>query len=143
MGWTGTERRVGSSGIPRWKRQLDIVLILVSAPVWLPLMAGISLAIKMISRGPVLFRQERIGYGGRRFSCLKFRTMIEGADTSIHQTHLASLIGSERPMTKMDLKGDPRLIVGGAWLRSSGLDELPQLLNVVLGEMSIVGPRPC
>ena len=141
--WISTERRPGSAGIPRWKRFLDLVLILLSAPLWLPLMAGISLAIKMISRGPVLFRQERIGYGGRSFKCLKFRTMIEGADTSVHQTHLASLIGSERPMTKMDLKGDPRLIVGGAWLRSSGLDELPQLINVVFGEMSIVGPRPC
>lgn len=130
-------------GIPRWKRCLDLALIVLSLPLWLPLMAAISLAIKLNSRGPILFCQERIGFDGRPFDCLKFRTMIVGADTSIHQNHLASLIGSERPMTKMDLKGDPRLIVGGAWLRSSGLDELPQLINVLLGEMSIVGPRPC
>jgi lipopolysaccharide/colanic/teichoic acid biosynthesis glycosyltransferase len=106
-------------------------------------MALASLAIMVVSPGPILFRQERIGYRGRRFSCLKFRTMLVGADTSVHQSHLRSLMNSRTPMKKMDVAGDPRLIPLGALLRSTGLDELPQIINVVCGDMSLVGPRPC
>jgi lipopolysaccharide/colanic/teichoic acid biosynthesis glycosyltransferase len=104
---------------------------------------AIALFIKLCSRGPVLFRQERIGLQGRRFRMVKFRTMKVGADNSAHRQYLQQLISTETPMTKMDLKGDPRLIFLGAILRATGLDELPQLLNVVQGEMSLVGPRPC
>ncbi len=129
--------------IPGWKRALDIVLILLALPVLIPLMGIIAVTIRVVSRGPILFRQERVGFLGRPFMCLKFRTMHVGADTSVHQGHLQQLLQSDAPMVKMDAKGDPRVIPFGSILRSSGLDELPQLINVFLGEMSLVGPRPC
>jgi lipopolysaccharide/colanic/teichoic acid biosynthesis glycosyltransferase len=90
-----------------------------------------------------LFRQERVGLLGRPFTCLKFRTMQANAVTTGHQGYLQTLMNSNEPMTKMDLMGDARLIRGGSILRATGLDELPQLINVLRGEMSIVGPRPC
>jgi lipopolysaccharide/colanic/teichoic acid biosynthesis glycosyltransferase len=129
--------------VPFWKRVLDIACILFLLPLLLPLMLAIAAMVKLSSSGPVFFRQERVGFLGRGFMCLKFRTMIVNADTSVHQGYLNQLMTSNAPMTKMDAKGDPRLIRCGALLRSSGLDELPQLINVLRGEMSIVGPRPC
>jgi len=129
---------------PAWKRTLDVALILLTAPVSMFVGLCIALFIKLTSRGPVLFRQERIGLQGRCFPMVKFRTMKVDADNSAHRQYLQSLIASSgTPMTKMDLKGDPRLIAGGAILRATGLDELPQLLNVFRGQMSLVGPRPC
>ncbi len=130
-------------GVPPWKRALDLTCIVVAAPLWLPLGGLLALGIKLLSRGPAVFKQERIGYRGSRFVCLKFRTMVVNADTGVHQGHLARLMSSARPMVKLDAAGDPRLIPGGAWLRALGLDELPQILNVLRGEMSLVGPRPC
>lgn len=128
--------------VPSWKRCLDVGLITVTAPVWLPVMAGIGAMIKMLSPGPVLFKQERLGLGGNRFVCFKFRTMHAGAATSCHEQYLAELMRSNRPMTKLD--GDDSRLIPLAWIiRSTGLDELPQLFNVLRGEMSLVGPRPC
>lgn len=129
--------------VPAWKRILDIGCILLAAPAWVPLMAFLALFVKSVSPGPVFFRQERVGFRGRRFACLKFRTMKVNADSSIHREHLRQLISADHPMTKMDALGDSRLVWGGRFLRSSGLDELPQLFNVLKGEMSLVGPRPC
>jgi exopolysaccharide production protein ExoY len=129
--------------IPLWKRIFDITCITFALPFWLPVMGVIAVGIKVLSPGPVFFKQERIGFMGRRFTCLKFRSMKQGADTGVHQQHVKQLIQSDRPMTKMDRTGDSRLIPGAALLRSSGLDELPQLLNVLAGDMSLVGPRPC
>jgi lipopolysaccharide/colanic/teichoic acid biosynthesis glycosyltransferase len=97
----------------------------------------------MVSPGPIFFRQERIGYLGRCFTILKFRTMKVNVETGVHERHLEQLIRSNAPMTKLDLKGDPRIVTGGRILRATGLDELPQLINVLRGEMSLVGPRPC
>jgi lipopolysaccharide/colanic/teichoic acid biosynthesis glycosyltransferase len=129
--------------IPTWKRALDIVLIVAALPILLPLAILIALLIHKASPGPILFQQERVGFRGRGFMCLKFRTMHCGAETRTHQGHLQDLMTSDAPMTKMDAKGDSRIISGGRILRSSGLDELPQLLNVLKGDMSLVGPRPC
>lgn len=129
--------------VPFWKRAFDIACITFLAPFWLPVMGVIAIAIKVLSPGPVFFKQERVGFMGRRFTCLKFRSMKHGADTGVHQQHLSQLIQSDRPMTKMDRTGDARLIPCGSLLRSSGLDELPQLFNVLKGDMSLVGPRPC
>jgi len=134
---------VGPARIPLWKRVLDVACVLLTIPLLLPVALVIAVMIKIGSRGPVLFRQERVGYQGRRFVCLKFRTMFVGADAAVHQGHWNNLITSNVPMKKMDLHGDPRLIPGGRLLRVSGLDELPQIINVLWGEMSLVGPRPC
>jgi lipopolysaccharide/colanic/teichoic acid biosynthesis glycosyltransferase len=127
----------------RWKRTLDVLLILLALPFLIPLTLFIALLIRGVSTGPVLFRQERVGYMGRRFMCFKFRTMFVDADTATHQGHLHHLMNSNTPMMKMDSRGDPRIIPLGLFLRASGLDELPQLVNVLRGEMSLVGPRPC
>ena len=132
-----------NNGLPNWKRALDVVAILMALPLLLPLAVVIGLLIRLVSTGPILFKQERVGYRGSRFMCLKFRTMFCGAETVTHQGHLQQLMHSNVPMTKMDAKGDARIIPFGKLLRSSGLDELPQLLNVLKGEMSLVGPRPC
>lgn len=129
--------------VPLWKRVLDVACFLVVSPLLIPLMLLIALVIRMSSVGPVFFRQERMGYLGRRFTCFKFRSMVVGADSSVHQGHLNRLIGSNLPMTKMDSRGDPRLISCGQMLRVTALDELPQIINVLRGEMSLVGPRPC
>ena len=132
-----------SKEIPRWKRVLDVTCILLALPFWLPIVLMIALWIKIVSNGPLLFRQERIGFRGSRFMILKFRTMKCNVETTTHERHLEQLIQSDRPMTKLDASGDPRIIRGGRLLRATGLDELPQLFNVLRGEMSLVGPRPC
>jgi exopolysaccharide production protein ExoY len=133
----------GSTDIPRWKRILDVTCILLSLPLWLPIALLIMLWIKIVSPGAIFFRQERIGFRGRRFMILKFRTMKVNVETTSHQRHLEQLIDANCPMTKLDASGDPRIIPGGRILRAMGLDELPQLFNVLRGEMSLVGPRPC
>ena len=140
--WEETKATVHSGGIPAWKRVLDIACILFALPALAPLVLIIVLWIKFLSGGPILFRQERVGCRGSRFTCLKFRSMKVGADHSVHKDYLKELIHSETPMTKMDAR-DSRLIPLGGLLRSTGLDEQPQLINVLRGEMSIVGPRPC
>ena len=129
--------------IPRWKRTLDVVFILLILPLVLPLAVLVVVLIRLVSEGPVLFRQERIGYLGRKFMCFKFRTMRVGSETTAHQGHLQHLMKSDVPMVKLDASGDSRIIPFGRLLRSTGLDELPQLINVLRGEMSMVGPRPC
>jgi lipopolysaccharide/colanic/teichoic acid biosynthesis glycosyltransferase len=131
------------AGIPRWKRIMDVVFILLILPFVLPLAVLVAVLIRMVSPGPVLFRQERVGYLGRKFMCFKFRTMFVGAETTTHQGHLQHLMESDVPMVKLDARGDSRIIPFGLLLRLSGLDELPQLINVLRGEMSMVGPRPC
>ena len=132
-----------STEIPRWKRALDLVFILLTLPLVLPLAILVGALIRMVSDGPVLFRQERVGYLGRKFMCFKFRTMFVGVETAAHQGHLRHLMKSDAPMVKLDAHGDSRIIPLGRLLRSLGLDEIPQLINVLRGEMSLVGPRPC
>ena len=134
---------VPSNGLPAWKRAFDFFVLLVTSPVWLPVGVCVALMIKIGSRGPILFRQERVGYRGRVFTCFKFRTMKPNAKTDTHQMHVKDLIKSSAPMTKLDAGKDDRLIPGGNWVRAAGLDELPQIINILRGEMSIVGPRPC
>jgi lipopolysaccharide/colanic/teichoic acid biosynthesis glycosyltransferase len=131
------------SRIPSWKRALDVFCVLVTSIVWAPALVVIGMFIKIVSPGPALFRQERIGHMGRKFRCLKLRTMHVNADPGVHQKHLNHLMTSNQPMKKLDGAGDARLIPGGLWLRSLGVDELPQLINVLRGQMSLVGPRPC
>ncbi len=134
---------VDSYDVPVWKRALDIACIIVALPVLLPVALTLMVLIKCVSSGSILYLNERVGYRGRRFICFKFRTMKVNADSGIHKQHLAELMRSDAPMVKMDSKGDSRLIPCGSFLRATGLDELPQLLNVLGGQMSLVGPRPC
>jgi lipopolysaccharide/colanic/teichoic acid biosynthesis glycosyltransferase len=130
-------------GVPLWKRVLDICCVLFAGVTLLPMLLLIAIAIKLGSKGPVLFKQERIGLFGKEFIIFKFRTMVAGADTAVHETHAATLIEGNTPMTKLDAHGDARVIPFGGLLRATCLDELPQLINVLRGEMSFVGPRPC
>lgn len=132
-----------TTGLPAWKRILDLALIVAVAPGLLILGVVVALVVICGSRGPILFRQRRVGYKGCEFDCYKFRTMRVDAETATHRDHFCRLMESEVPMTKLDARNDPRLIPVGALLRSTGLDELPQFINVVRGEMSLVGPRPC
>ena len=128
--------------IPQWKYTLDQFLVLVSAPLWGAVYLLCAIWIKLLSPGPVFFRQERVGYRQECFLIYKFRTMHEGTDTVVHEHYVQQLIQQGGAMQKLD-HHDTRIIRGGTFLRASGLDELPQLLNVIRGEMSLVGPRPC
>jgi lipopolysaccharide/colanic/teichoic acid biosynthesis glycosyltransferase len=136
-------KAVPAVSVPAWKRILDVACILCALPLLLPVGVLIAIYIKIVSPGPAFFRQQRVGLMGRKFMCLKFRTMKVNADTSVHQDHLKSVMTSNRPTRKLDCAGDKRLIFGGVILRSLGVDELPQVLNVLRGDMSLVGPRPC
>ena len=115
------------------------ILVILLSPIFL----FISLLIKIVSPGPVIFRQERIGYKGRPFTLWKFRTMHVDNNADVHVQHINNAIASDTPITKLDEMNDNRIIPFGKFLRSSCLDELPQLFNVLLGDMSLVGPRPC
>jgi lipopolysaccharide/colanic/teichoic acid biosynthesis glycosyltransferase len=128
--------------MPGWKRALDLTLIALTYPIWLPLMLLVMAAIKISSPGPIFYRQERVGFRGRSFMIFKFRTMKVHAQTSWHEWHFQRLMRDGAPMTKLDADDD-RIISWGRFLRATGLDELPQIFNVLRGEMSLVGPRPC
>jgi lipopolysaccharide/colanic/teichoic acid biosynthesis glycosyltransferase len=129
--------------VPAWKSALDVVGILLLAPLWLPLMLLLMLMTRVASPGPIFYRQWRVGLGGRHFLIWKFRTMKVSAQTETHERYFEELIRTNRAMTKLDTNGDPRLAPFGRILRASGLDELPQIFNVLSGDMSLVGPRPC
>jgi len=129
--------------VPAWKSALDITCVLLALPIWLPLMILLMLVTRLASPGPIFYRQERVGLGRRHFSIWKFRTMKLSAETHTHEHYFRELMKGDRPMTKLDAYGDPRLAPFGRFLRASGLDELPQIFNVLCGEMSLVGPRPC
>ncbi len=133
---------VHTTGMRGWpaaaKRALDVVLAALFLIASLPLMALIAAAIKLTSPGPILFVQERIGLNKRRFRLYKFRTMVPGAEQE--QSALRHLNEATGPVFKMQF--DPRVTPVGRILRRTSLDELPQLFNVLIGDMSIVGPRP-
>ena len=129
--------------LPPWKRGLDLACCLAAFPAFALLTLVMAVLLRLCSPGPILFRQERVGLRGRRFRIYKFRTMHVGADPRGHQLHIQRVRAAGAPMQKLDAAGDSRLIPFGWCLRATGLDELPQIVNVWRGEMSIVGPRPC
>ena len=129
--------------IPLSNRTLDILCCLVALPLLALGASLMTLITGLVSPGPIFFRQERVGFKGRRFKIWKFRTMKVAAETTVHHKHFKHLIESNSPMMKLDDRCDARLIPGGWILRAAGLDELPQILNVLAGDMSLVGPRPC
>jgi exopolysaccharide biosynthesis polyprenyl glycosylphosphotransferase len=120
------------------KRLMDVVAVVLMVPLLLPLVGLIALAIKVDSPGPVFFAQERVGLRKRRFRMLKFRTMVVGAHQLLAQ--LEHLNEAKGPIFK--IANDPRITRAGRVLRRTSLDELPQILHVLTGEMSLVGPRP-
>jgi lipopolysaccharide/colanic/teichoic acid biosynthesis glycosyltransferase/GGDEF domain-containing protein len=137
--------------VERWiKRGIDIVGALTGIILFSPVMLVISIMIKLTSCGPVLFRQERMGFLGKTFTFLKFRSMVTDCSEERHRQYVTNLIKNtfgtdndeteSKPVYKMD--DDPRITPFGYFLRRSSLDELPQLINVLRGEMSLVGPRP-
>lgn len=126
-----------------WERSLDIIIGFTALVILSPLLIPIGIAIKLKSPGPLIFKQRRIGYKGRSFMIFKFRTMQVGCETTEHESHTTNLIATNSPMIKLDAAGDKRLIPLGRFLRATAIDELPQLINVLKGDMSIVGPRPC
>jgi lipopolysaccharide/colanic/teichoic acid biosynthesis glycosyltransferase len=121
------------------KRVLDLFFVLITLPLWLPLIGLIALIIRLTSPGaPVMFRQLRTGKGGRRFHMYKFRTMVPNAEEL--KSKFAHLNELQWPDFK--ITNDPRITSIGRFLRKTSLDELPQLFNILRGEMSLVGPRP-
>jgi len=139
----GPPQALFADKIPVWKRVLDLVGSLFALVFLSPLLLLVAVLIKSVSAGPVILRQKRIGHGGKCFTIRKFRTMTVHADSVLHQKHLTNLIKADEPMTKLDTNRDPRIIPLGNLIRRCGLDELPQLFNVLRGDMSLVGPRPC
>jgi lipopolysaccharide/colanic/teichoic acid biosynthesis glycosyltransferase len=131
----------------RWqsvKRVVEPLLALLLLLALAPLLILIALAVKIDSRGPVLFKQRRVGLGMREFPVLKFRTMMHNAPQELHRRYIAQLVsddGTDSDSLKK-LTDDPRITKVGRFLRRTSLDELPQLFNVIVGQMSLVGPRP-
>ena len=125
-----------------YKRVFDVLLTLLGIVILSIPMAIIALLIKLTSSGRVLYKQTRIGKNCEPFTFYKFRTMYEDADDSIHKDFAAQFIGGN-PKGVKKMTNDPRVTFVGRWLRRTSLDELPQLFNVLTGEMSLVGPRPC
>ncbi len=132
------------------KRFIDICGALIGLITFTPVMLLVTVMVKLNSRGPVLFKQTRIGYGGKPFTFMKFRTMRVDSDEKLHKEYVKKLIlgknrevnlgSKDKPLYKIDK--DPRITKVGHFLRKTSLDELPQLFNVLIGSMSLVGPRP-
>ena len=131
------------------KRFMDVVGSLVALVLFSPVCLALAVIIKLTSKGPVFFKQERLGQFGKKFTCLKFRSMHVNNDLKIHQEFMKRVIngdhdghaaGGAKPVYKMT--DDPRITRIGRFLRRTSLDELPQFINVLRGEMSMVGPRP-
>lgn len=133
------------------KRALDVVGALFAICLLSPLMLVVAAAVKLTSRGPTIFKQSRVGKGGVPFTFYKFRSMVTNADDSIHRAFVADLIRGDRGEVERHgeeqtptykLKADPRVTLIGRFMRKTSIDELPQLFNVLKGDMSLVGPRP-
>ncbi|GIM95496.1 sugar transferase [Paractinoplanes toevensis] len=128
------------------KRALDLVGAGLGLLILAPLLAVIWLAVRLTSPGPAVFRQERLGRDRKPFIMYKFRSMTIGNSDAAHREYVSRMLtgteDAERVGGLYKLAGDPRVTRLGAWLRKTSLDELPQLVNIVLGQMSLVGPRP-
>jgi lipopolysaccharide/colanic/teichoic acid biosynthesis glycosyltransferase len=127
----------------RPKRALDIVFAIFAILTFLVPIILIMIALKAYSRGPIFFAHERVGLGGTRFRCLKFRTMVVDAEERLKSLLSSDAAAAAEFAETRKLKNDPRIVPRvGAWLRKTSMDELPQFFNVLVGEMSVVGPRP-
>jgi exopolysaccharide production protein ExoY len=124
------------------KRALDIGIAVTALILLMPLMLGVALLVKLTSTGPVLFGHERVGFAGQRFRCWKFRTMLTNGECLLEEHFLKQPGERAIWLAERKLINDPRITPLGAVLRKLSVDELPQLYNILLGQMSIVGPRP-
>ncbi|HEU4566613.1 MAG TPA: sugar transferase [Marmoricola sp.] len=126
------------------KRGLDVVVAMTALVLVSPLLLLVAALVRLTSSGPALFRQTRVGQYGRTFEMLKFRTMRDGCDDGVHREYVERMLthGVEPQNGLYKLDTDPRITRVGALLRRTSIDEIPQLLNVIRGEMSLVGPRP-
>jgi Undecaprenyl-phosphate galactose phosphotransferase WbaP len=124
------------------KRLFDVIASVLLLPVFFLLMAVIAIFLKLDSKGPVIFSQERIGKNGRTFRCFKFRTMYADAEEKLKGLLERDDAAKEEHEKFWKLRNDPRVTRVGRFLRATSLDEVPQILNVIGGEMSLVGPRP-
>ena len=124
------------------KRALDIAVASVALVLLAPLLLLVALLIRLTMGSPVIFSHARLGYGGRSFACLKFRTMVNDADTALQDHLVHNSAAREEWQIDRKLRSDPRVTRLGSILRRSSIDELPQLFNVLMGQMSCVGPRP-
>ncbi|SEO08126.1 Sugar transferase involved in LPS biosynthesis (colanic, teichoic acid) [Pseudorhodobacter antarcticus] len=134
----GAAHSVPPRPVPQWKRPLDVALVTLGLPAILPLLLLIALAVRLSGPGPVFFVQTRIGRGGRPFGMIKFRSMHPDAEAR----RAALIAQSDRAGICFKSRNDPRITPVGRVLRRLSLDELPQIFNVLLGDMSLVGPRP-
>lgn len=146
-GWPHLDPGPAPWGYETTKRAIDLLGAALGLVLTAPLFAVVAVLIKATSRGPVLFRQERVGRGGRTFTCLKFRTMHRDADDRVHRQYVTHLLVDAQPREGgrpgvYKLAEDDRVTRVGRWLRRTSIDELPQLINVLSGDMSLVGPRP-
>lgn len=133
---------VAPAAEPRGKRAAEVAAVLLAMPIWLPLLGVLMLAVRLDSHGTAVYRQQRYGREGRAFTLFKLRSMKTNADGAL-PGHLAACGKCSAEWDRhAKLRADPRLTRLGGWLRRSSLDELPQLWNVLRGEMSLVGPRP-
>jgi exopolysaccharide production protein ExoY len=124
------------------KRIFDVTAAGVAVLLLLPLLFVVALAVKLSDRGPIIYRHRRIGWNGRPFYCLKFRTMVPNADTLLDRHLTGNPRAASEWSASQKLMHDPRVTPLGLLLRKTSLDELPQLWNIIKGEMSVVGPRP-
>jgi exopolysaccharide production protein ExoY len=124
------------------KRTVDIVIALGALITLFPLFGLVACLVKASDGGPIFYRHTRLGHGRRTFRCLKFRTMVRNGDEVLTAHLRRSRAAAEEWVATRKLKSDPRITAVGATLRKLSIDELPQLVNVLRGEMSIVGPRP-
>lgn len=126
----------------KWKRVLDLIVAIAALVALAPLLAIIAVAVKLTMGGPVIYRHQRVGYGGKPFDCLKFRTMVSDSDSVLQRYIQKNPAAAEEWRRSRKLVNDPRVTRLGLFLRKTSLDELPQFLNILRGDMSCVGPRP-
>jgi len=139
---TATARPQAGAATLAAKRAFDIAFSAGALLLLLPLMLAIALALLIADGQPVFYRQKRIGRAGRMFDCLKFRSMVKDADSALERVLSTSPQARQEWAATHKLRNDPRIHAVGRFLRRSSFDELPQFLNVLKGDMSVVGPRP-
>lgn len=143
--WRGSPQS-GDGPVPvhssRLKRAMDLALAIPTVVFAAPIMGAIALGVRLSGPGEMVFKQHRIGVAGKTFLCLKFRTMRPDAAERLEKLLASDPQAAEEWKKYQKLKNDPRITPFGAFLRKTSLDELPQLINIIRGEMSVIGPRP-